>query len=166
MIAEDLIKKDIRSWSSEVLERPSENFGGLPPCPYAKRAWNEEKVGLRVTHDLQTALRIKHGEPIAKDGVEVIAWTGWDDMSAEQFDQWIDEQNEDHNGVWMIGFHPDHPVDDLQDEFEGNDCPEYAVILVQPLSDLSAASKRILKKGYYQRYSTQDMNHVNWRNAQ
>tara|TARA_R100001015_G_C4602568_1_gene157542 strand:- start:59 stop:559 length:501 start_codon:yes stop_codon:yes gene_type:complete len=165
MIAEDLIRKEIKSWSSEVLEKPSDNFAGLPPCPYAKRAWSENKVFLHVTPDLETALRIKNDDVISKGEVKVVAWTGWESMSAEQFDEWIDAQNASHKGTWMIGFHPEHPVDELQDEFEGNDAPEYALILIQPLADLSEASKRILSKGYYQRYSMEDMNHVIERNA-
>tara|TARA_R100001015_G_C4629590_1_gene190569 strand:+ start:840 stop:1340 length:501 start_codon:yes stop_codon:yes gene_type:complete len=166
MIAEDLIKEEIKSWSSEVLEKPSENFSGLPPCPYAKRAWTEKKVGLHVTDDLETALRIKNRSSIGSGEVEVVAWMGWDSMSDKQFDKWIDKQNATHEGTWMIGFHPEHPVDELQEEFEGNDAPEYALILIQPLSDLSKASKRILRKGYYQKYTEEDMNHVMERNAQ
>ena len=166
MIAENLIKEEIRSWSSEVLEKPSDNFSGLPPCPYARKAWSNDKVRVHVAQDLDLAVRIKEGNPPEKDSVDVLGWTGWDNMSADEFDTWLDEQNEDHKGIWIIGFHPEHPLDDSQEEFEGNGSPTYGVILIQPLSDLSAASKRILTKGYYSNYAPEDMNHVIRRNAQ
>ena len=166
MIAEKLIKEEIRLWSSEVLEKPSENYSGLPPCPYAKKAWANEKVRVHVGPDLDFAVRIKENNPPEKDSVDVFAWTGWDKMSAKDFDTWLDSQNEDHKGIWIIGFHPDHPSDDNLDEFEGNGSPVYGMILIQPLADLSAASKKILTKGYYAKYTPSDMNHVSWRNAQ
>ena len=84
----------------------------------------------------------------------------------KNFDTWLDSQNEDHKGIWIIGFHPEHPSDDNLDEFEGNGSPVYGMILIQPLADLSAASKKILTKGYYAKYAPSDMNHVSWRNAQ
>jgi len=34
------------------------------------------------------------------------------------------------------------------------------------LSDLSAASKKILTKGYYAKYAVDDIKHIAWRNAQ
>ena len=99
MIAEKLIKEEIRSWSSEVLEKPSENYSGLPPCPYAKKAWANEKVRVHVGPDLDLAVRIKENNPPEKDSVDVFAWTGWDKMSAKDFDSWLDSQNEDHKGI-------------------------------------------------------------------
>jgi hypothetical protein len=38
------IEADLRSWSREVLEAPSPHLGGMPPCPYARKAWRENKV--------------------------------------------------------------------------------------------------------------------------
>ena len=38
------IEKDLRSWSSEVLEVPNQNLKGLSACPYAKEAWKKDKV--------------------------------------------------------------------------------------------------------------------------
>jgi len=100
------------------------------------------------------------------DEVEVVAWTDWNKMSAEEFDEWVDVQNKEHEGTWIIGFHPDHPEDENMNEFEGNDSPEYAMILVQSLAHLARASKKILKRGYYVRYSAADTEHIKWRNAQ
>ena len=38
------IEADIRKWSHEFLEVPNEKLNGLPPCPYAKQAWLDNKV--------------------------------------------------------------------------------------------------------------------------
>ena len=92
MIITDLIKEEIRCWSKEVLEVPSENFEQLPPCPYAKQAWKKDKVKIHVTDDLSLATRIKKNNPPVDDKVEVIAWTDWNDMSADEFDKWVDDK--------------------------------------------------------------------------
>ena len=157
------IKEEIRQWSTEVLELPSQEFNGLPPCPYAKKAWRDNKVRLRVIEKIKDCDLIKEQCP-DDDSVDVVAWVGYESMSTGEFDEWIDNQNKNHQGTWTIGFHPDHPVDESLDEFEGNGAPEYALILIQSLGHLSKSSNRIFNKGYYDKYSKSDINHINRRN--
>jgi len=38
------VERDIRKWSHEFLEVPNKKLNGLPPCPYAKQAWLDNKV--------------------------------------------------------------------------------------------------------------------------
>ena len=161
----NLIEEEIRTWSAEVLEIPSDEFNGLPPCPYAKKAWVQDKVRMHVIHNIEDCIKIKKDCP-DDDSVDVVAWVGYEAMSAEEFDQWLDDQNEGHNGTWVIGFHPDHPADEALEEFEGNGAPEYALILIQSLRHLSKASDRIFNKGYYNKYSQTDIQHVKERNIQ
>ena len=46
------IEKDLRSWSRKVLEVPNEALGGLPACPFAKKAWKQRKVNVVETTGL------------------------------------------------------------------------------------------------------------------
>lgn len=161
---EEKIKEEIRQWSSEVLEFPSKEFNGMPPCPYAKNAWAKGKVRFNLIEDIKECLKIKDECP-NDDSVDVVAWVGYQDMPVADFDEWIDKQNENHNGIWIIGFHPDHPVDEALGEFEGNGAPEYGLILIQSLRHLSEASRAIYKRGYYNNYSKEDINHIIRRNV-
>ena len=163
MEEEEQIKQEIRQWSLEVLEIPSDTFNGLPPCPYARKAWKQNKVRVHVAEEISKALEVKEACP-DDDSVDVIAWTGYESMEVDDFDLWIDRQNEDHGGIWMIGFHPDHPVDDLLEEFEGNGAPEYGLILIQSLRHLSKSSQSIFKRGYYNNYSPSDIKTTQRRN--
>ena len=158
-----LIAQEIKDWSSKVLEVPSQVFNGLPPCPYAKKAWAKDKVRMHITGNIKECLTIKEDCP-DDDSVDVVAWTGYGKMSADEFDQWLDEQNEKHDGIWIIGFHPDHPADEALEEFEGNGTPEYALILIQSLRHLVKSSESIFKRGYYKNYSQFDINHIKKRN--
>lgn len=162
-VTQRLIAEEIRQWSEKVLEVPSEEFNGLPPCPYAKKAWVQDKVRMHVVSDIENCIQIKKHCP-DDDSVDVVAWTSYEKMSAEEFDQWLDDQNKRHKGVWVIGFHPDHPEDEALEEYEGNGAPEYALILIQSLRHLSESSNRIFSKGYYNKYSQPDIKHIKKRN--
>ena len=47
------VEADIRKWSHEFLEVPNEKLNGLPPCPYAKQAWLEDKVTFSVNTGIE-----------------------------------------------------------------------------------------------------------------
>ena len=38
------LEKEVEYWIKSTLSQPNEIFGGLPPCPYAQKAWTEGKV--------------------------------------------------------------------------------------------------------------------------
>ena len=38
------LEKEVEYWIKSTLSQPNEIFGGLPPCPYAQKAWAEGKV--------------------------------------------------------------------------------------------------------------------------
>ena len=38
------ICNEIRAWSKHALEVKNDNFNGLPACPFAKKAWKDDKV--------------------------------------------------------------------------------------------------------------------------
>jgi hypothetical protein len=48
---EQNIVREIWQWSKEVLEQKSHYFGGLPACPFAEKAWKEDKVSLMFKYE-------------------------------------------------------------------------------------------------------------------
>ena len=44
---EQAIVQEIMQWSAVALEKPSSHFNDLPPCPYARAAWLDNKVSVR-----------------------------------------------------------------------------------------------------------------------
>lgn len=157
------IGQEIRDWSDSVLERASPEYGGMAPCPFARRAWNRDHVMVHVTQDLEAVAEIKALFPPTSDIMHVVAWTGFEDMTVEEFDAWINNQNENHFGVWVIGFHPEAEEDEAISEYEGLGADDYAILLVQSYEHLVAASDRLLRSPYYQRYSPDDMKQIQYR---
>ena len=46
------IADDLREWSMNVLEVPNPHLDGLPACPYAKKAWQDNKVKIVETKNI------------------------------------------------------------------------------------------------------------------
>ena len=44
----------IETWITGVLDTPNSKFGNLPPCPYAKKAWVEGNVNVKMFDDSQS----------------------------------------------------------------------------------------------------------------
>ena len=51
-----LVERELKLWTQEVLDVPTDSFGGLPPCPYAKKALEDNKVKI---HWLDESFNIK-----------------------------------------------------------------------------------------------------------
>lgn len=158
-----LIAQEIQMWSEEILENPSPLFGGLPPCPYARMAWMKNCVMIHVTPEIETVAEIKAFHPPTDELLHIVAWTNFDEMTADEFDEWIEDQNKNHFGVWIMGFHPDSPEDPLTPEFSGNGADDYALLLVQSYSHLIEASENLRDTAYYDKFPHEDMVYINKR---
>ena len=44
MYSKKQITDDVRKWSKHFLEVPNLHLGGVPACPFAKKAWLDKKV--------------------------------------------------------------------------------------------------------------------------
>ena len=42
------IKEDVRLWSKHYLEVSNKHLGGFPACPFAKKAWLDNKVQVEI----------------------------------------------------------------------------------------------------------------------
>ena len=49
---EKSVVKEIREWSKLALEKANENYNGFPPCPFAAKAWIDNKVDIQFKYDL------------------------------------------------------------------------------------------------------------------
>ena len=51
------VERDIRNWSHNFLEVPNAKLNGLPPCPYAKQAWLDDKVTFSINTGIDGLIR-------------------------------------------------------------------------------------------------------------
>ena len=107
------IVEEIRAWSAEVLEKESPYFNGLPPCPYAKKAWQDNRVaiifkygGNRGLFDVLTKFN---------DALDLVIIVDRNPrQTSEEFHDYNDALNDaisrnifGDRDLWVMGFHPD-----------------------------------------------------------
>jgi len=152
-----MIEADLRSWSREVLEVPNPHLGGMPACPYARKAWREDKVLVVETDDL-----IRDGRKfcakfsdLAKDLIVVATYELPD---ADDLSELVAASHSEFSHLHCMQFHPDYDAGDAELDFlTDNDwvsCEEqaYAMLFIQDLRAVVAASDRLERLGYYTAY--------------
>ena len=152
---------EIRDWSRHALESPDKEYGGLPACTYAKKAWDDDKVGLsfKYSPSYQPLYTIISTFDDVHDVVILVDLSYESDSKTFHEYLWglnkaISEGIFVQKDVWVMGCHPDdEPNEDIDDgTFEPEVDTEYAMLFVQRLSKLQKASDKLRCSGYYEHY--------------
>jgi len=161
MELEDQIAQEIRDWSAFALEQPSEDFANLPPCPYAKRAWADNKVTISFKYDGDMQDLYSAVSRFDDDyDLHIIVDLAFEE-DPEQFQDYLYQMNEAisdgifiDKDLWLMGFHPHDAPNELIDDqtFTPLVDVEYAMIFVQRLTKLQLAADKLKAKGYYDKY--------------
>lgn len=157
------IKAEIADWSREVLEVACDSYAGLPPCPFARRAWVDSLVTVEVVDNLEEVMIDAYMVDPESEAVLVYALIDSGGLSVEQFDSALSEFNEMDTGIWMMGSHHEAPDNELMPDFESKTEVDYGLILVQSLKHLVVASDKLRNTGYYDRFEPDDMAYIDCR---
>jgi len=154
-------KHEIMWWSRSVLEQPCEAYAGLPPCPYARKAWEDKKVVLERVTRMDDILIDGYLADPESEMLYVYALVDSGGLSVDAFNAAINEFNDLRSGIWMMGAHHEAEDNDLMPDFEYECTEDYAIVLVQSLKHLVVASEKLRRVGYYENFSDADMAYVN-----
>lgn len=144
----DQVKTDIEKWLVNFVEVPHPTLGGFPPCPYARSARLKKSyevyLGADPYYDLKNRARYGMGDR------EVIIYaydpTEW---PYELFSSSVESANHEfllHADMLAL---EDHPTDVENVNGVIMNQGQYALALVQSLSDLNAKAKLMARKGFY-----------------
>lgn len=156
------IEEDIRIWSHEFLEKPNAKLNGLPPCPYAKQAWLEDKVTFSINTGLEGL--VKAVEEFDSHDYDIVIWATYYLPDMEYLDGFCDGINEAMSiagkDMHLMVFHPDYDAEEAGLDFlveadTGDPELVYCMVFVQKLSLLDDASISLEKSGYYQYFPEQ-----------
>lgn len=151
------IEADLRSWSSEVLEAPSPHLNGMPPCPYARKAWRENKV-LVIESDNFEADVTRYCRDFYEFDKELIVVGTYDIPELDDLSLFIEELHQTHPSLHCMQFHPDYGAEDAgldfltDNDWESSNSHEYCMVFIQDLALVVAASDRLELLGYYSAY--------------
>lgn len=156
MYLEGQIKEEIRLWSQELLEQPTEHYNGLPACPFAKKAWSDDRVDFVFKHNSSWDI-LYDTINSWDDSKDVIILIDFDYLGLEELYDFLLLLNEslskEGSDMFVMGFHPEEgrvkSSELLSDSFEMTDDNSYVMIFVQRLTKLQEASNLLRDKGYY-----------------
>jgi len=147
---------EIKAWSKHALEVKNDNFNGLPACPFAKKAWKDDKVTIifKESEHYQDLYTVISTFTDVHDLI-IIADTCYKPL--KEFHDYIDSLNEAiaeglfiQKDIWLMGFHPEEEQEAVfEDGFEPLTDTLYAMIFVQRLSKLQESAEKLKKQGYY-----------------
>ncbi len=154
---EQALIEEIRAWSKNVLE---ESEDGLPACPYAKAAWDNDRVKLVFKHDAHKQVLYTSLSQF-EDRYDVVILVDLAYEKSDHFHDYIESINDavssgifiDKN-LWVMGFHPDDESNENIDDgsFEPLTEVQYAMIFIQRLDKLQSSAQKLLGTGYYEKY--------------
>lgn len=158
-----MIADDIRSWSQDVLEVPNAHLNGLPACPYAKRAWLDNKVNVIETDNVYVEA-LSNLESVLDKTYDLLICASYELPDAEDMNRWVQLMNETlaQRNAYFMCFHPDYGAEDAELDFlyetdwESDIEEAYCMIFVQRLDDVDDKSKQLEKLGYYQAFNNDE----------
>jgi hypothetical protein len=156
-----VIEADLRSWSKEVLEVPNPHLGGLPACPFAKQAWRDNKVLVVETAEFFRDGR-KFCAAFADLGKDLVVVATYDIPDAYDMNKFVGELNAAHPDLHCMQFHPEYDAGDAELDFltdndwVSSEDQAYAMLFIQDLRAVVAASDRLELLGYYAAYPTDE----------
>ena len=157
---EESIRKEIRDWSKHSPEKANENYNGFPPCPYAAKAWIDNKVDIQFKYDLSPE-KLYENISHYNDKYELIILVDLEyELEPDRFHGYLEGINEaisnnafQDKDIYVMGFHPEDDTNEIieSDSFETEVDDVYSMIFIQRLSLLERASEKLRSKGYYDR---------------
>ena len=157
---------DVRLWSSHYLEIPNIHLGGVPACPFAKKAWQDNKVWVSVkskgsTYKTELNNYLKNLDFSVS---EILVFCDpYYSYTSEKLHIITEKYNYIYNkeNMYFMSFHPSNPATKEDQEFlvsPGGEVPKvnsdlkYSMMLVQKFSQLHQASDKLKKQGYYKHW--------------
>lgn len=142
------VTKDILDWSERWVEVPHPALGGWPPCPYARQARLNNRVGILLGDDPYFDLEKRSESGLGSWEVCIYAYDP-SEWSYENFGPRIHAANRDFllsRDLLALDDHPDDP--EVVNGITMNQ-GQYALVLVQSLSELNSRARQIAAKGFY-----------------
>lgn len=153
------IADDLREWSMNVLEVPNPHLDGLPACPYAKKAWQDDKVKIVETKNIYKET-LRQCNEFTDNAYDLTICASFTIPNMQEFSTWCEERNNllAKQDLHIMGFHPEFGAEEAELDFlyehswESSVKDEYCMVFIQSLSQVDDASLKLEKLDYYKVY--------------
>ena len=140
-------QQDILRWIQNFVERPREELGGWPPCPYARQARLNDLIDIRAG----TADPYVDARNITDMGSRDVIVVVYDpqEYDAAEFNTLVDDANAAFlQGRGLIAL-ADHPADPEEVCGVIMNQGQYALMFVQDLAKLNGHARRLAERRFY-----------------
>ena len=154
----DYITTELKKWIVDFLEKPNPLLGDWAPCPYARQA----RVNNKIYIDFELS-NIYRALPLLEEYDVLIICYDHNKISAESFRNYAENLNTDllEKNYVVLEDHPDATERISNVVMNFGIC---ALLLVQKKDKLAKASEQLKSKGYYSKWSQEELDEVvNWR---
>ena len=157
------IVRNLSKWMTEFVEVPNPRLGDWAPCPYARQARVNKNISIKFAEVVEFDKVIRESlETLENKEVVVVCFDHLtiDPISLQTYVKNMNEMLLPINYV-ILEDHPDSP------EYINNVCMNFGecgLLIIQKLDALNAASDQLREKGYYGKWSLDNLDDVvNWR---
>ena len=153
------IADDLREWSMNVLEVPNPHLDGLPACPYAKKAWQDNKVKIVETKNIYKET-LRQCSEFTDNAYDITICASFTIPNMQEFSTWCEQRNNllAKQDLHIMGFHPEFGAEEAELDFlyehswDSSVKDEYCMVFIQSLSQVDDASLKLEKLDYYKVY--------------
>jgi hypothetical protein len=148
------VTHDILTWSETFVEVPHPALGNWAPCPFARQARLQGKVGIFIGKEPYFDLESRSELGMQKYEVIIYAYDPGE-WTREYFSTRLQSANRDFLLAADLIVLEDHPddVEDVNGVIMNHG--QYALSLVQSLSELNKRAKQLANKGFYHAWPNQ-----------
>ncbi len=142
------LEHELGRWIEE-LSIPNPAFNNLPPCPFAKKAWIDNKVKVHTVDTLPLILPQQLG-----DYEIIIMGMSPSLLTPEELTNIVETENKTLKQKGLIALE-DHPDDEeIINGWSANN-KKFALVFIQSLDKLNKARQSLKDKGYYKHWSNE-----------
>jgi hypothetical protein len=160
---QQLIRQQLEAWLVDFVEKPNPMLNGWTPCPFARKArvTNRFDIVFATADTLKATIESAAHQLTDRDVIAVCVDA--EEISAEDLAHQVEQLNQQ----WMpqdVLLLEDHPADVETVNGVHMNFGACAIVFVQQLSKINAASAQLKQGGYYDCWSQENLDSVvNWR---
>jgi hypothetical protein len=148
------VTRDILTWSETFVEVPHPALGGWAPCPFARQARLKGSVGIFIGQDPYFDLESRAAQGMQQYEVIIYAYDP-SEWTRDIFSPRLQAANQDFLLAADLIVLEDHPTDIEDVNGVIMNQGQYALSLVQSLSDLDRRAQQMADKGFYHAWPEQ-----------
>jgi|TARA_R100001163_G_C4999528_1_gene149184 hypothetical protein len=160
---EKKILTEVKTWITEYLEIPNENFGGMPVCPFVKAEREKNKLMFEVWYPNKTSFtgildKFKNSD-FSSALVICMNTEGllWEEVDRKKYQKTIQilMKEKGFTDIKALCFSPfEHHTAAGEETRKGS---PYFLINIAGVEDLNIAHRKLLKTSYFDKFTEQEV---------